>query len=118
MGQSHLNEPAIAAAFAKLVAFAPGFAGAVFSLAFVEKLTRRGRVVAVMAGLLSAMFIAPAICAICDLFWPGDLHGSITKAIQFLTGLCAMGCLPKLLGWLEKLAGDPLSLLKVKVGPA
>jgi len=113
-----LNEPAIAGALAKLAAFAPGFAGAVFSLAFVETLTRRGRVVAVVAGLLSSMFIAPALCALCDLFWPGDLPTSVGGAILFLTGLCAMGCLPKLLKWLEKLAGDPLSLLKVKVGPA
>lgn len=113
-----LNEPAIAGALAKLAALAPGFAGAVFSLAFVETLTRRGRFVAVLAGLLSSIFIAPAFCSIGDLFWPGDLPSSVTKAILFLTGLAAMGCLPKLLKWLEKLAGDPLSLLKVKVGPA
>lgn len=118
MADAPLNEPAIASALAKLAAFAPGFAGAVLSLAFVETLTIRGRIVAVLVGLLSAMFLAPAICSLLDLFWPGDLPMTVTNAILFLTGLCAMGCLPKLLSWLEKLAGDPLSLLKVKVGPA
>lgn len=118
MADSPLTEPALASALAKVAAFAPGFAGAVLSLAFVETLTIRGRIVAVLVGLLSAMFLAPAICSLLDLFWPGDLPGTVSKAILFLTGLCAMGCLPKLLRWLEKLAGDPLSLLKVKVGPA
>lgn len=117
MAENQLSEPAVAAAVAKAAAFAPGFAGAVLSLAFVEDLTRRGRAVAVVVGLVSAMFLAPAVCEILDLFWPGEgIPGAIRSAVLFLTGLCAMGCLPKLLGWLQKIAGDPLSLLKVRGG--
>ena len=106
------GEPQVAAVLAKLGAFAPGFAGAVLSLAFVEALSRRGRILAVLVGCLSAMFLAPALCEIADLFWPEALPSAIRAAILFLTGLCAMGCLPQLLRWLQRLAGDPLSLLK------
>jgi len=111
-------EPQLAAAVAKLATFAPGFAGAVLSLAFVEALSRRGRVLAVVVGCLSAMFLAPALSEIADLFWPGTLPPAVRAAILFLTGLCAMGCLPQLLRWLQRVAGDPLSLLKVGAGRA
>ena len=109
--------PPLAAAAAKLLTFAPGFAGAVLSLAFVEALTARGRVVAVLVGLASAAFISPALADGADLFWPGAMPESVRSMIQFVIALCAMGCIPPLLGWLRKIAGDPLSLLKVRFGP-
>lgn len=111
----NLGEPAIAAALAKAASFAPGFAGAVLSLAFIETLTSRGRFLAVVVGLAAAMFLAPGFCAILDLFWPGNgIPAEIRSAVLFLTGLCAMGCLPKLLGALQRYAGDPLGLLKFR----
>lgn len=110
-------DPPLAAAAAKLLTFAPGFAGAVLSLAFVENLTLRGRVVTVVVGLAAAAFIAPAASDLADLAWPDAMPPSIRSAIQFLVALCAMGCIPPLLGWLRKVAGDPLSLLKVRFGP-
>lgn len=105
-------DPGVTAAVGKLVAFAPGFAGAVVSLAFVEKLTARGRVLTVMVGLATAAFVGPALSAGADLIWPGVLPEAVSSCIMFLTGLCAMGCIPPLLGWAKRKAGDPLSLMK------
>lgn len=105
------------AAAAKLVGpYLPGFAGAVLALAFLEKLTPRGRIVAVAVGLASASFLGPALSALADLFWPGVMPPSVDGAIKFLAGLLGMGCLPPFLGWTRKVAGDPLNLLKIQIG--
>lgn len=117
MADNSLGEPQLAALVAKAWALAPGVAGAVLSLAFVEALTVRGRILAVAVGLAAAMFLAPALAAGLDLVWPGDLPDVVARGVLFLTALCAMGTLPPLLGWLKRVAGDPLSLLKVRVGP-
>lgn len=102
----------------KIVApYVPGFAGAVLALAFLEKLTPRGRVLAVIVGLAAASFLGPALGALADLFWPGDMPASVDAAIKFLAGLLGMGCLPPFLGWTRKVAGDPLNLLKIQIGP-
>jgi len=108
-----MGEPQLAALAAKFVAFAPGFAGAVLSLAFVETLTVRGRVIAVATGLVSAAYIAPGLVAIADLFWPGPIDPRAANMIVCLTGVAAIGVLPSFLKWLKSKAGDPLSLLKV-----
>lgn len=47
MADNPMGEPVVVAAFTKLGSVLPGFAGAVLSLAFVEALTARGRVMAV-----------------------------------------------------------------------
>lgn len=107
----HLD-PGIAAAVAKAAAFAPGFAGAVVSLAFVGQLTARGRILAVGVGFISAAFMGPGLAALADLAWPGVLPEEVRGTIIFFVGLCAMGCLPKLLEWAKRKAGDPLSLMK------
>lgn len=115
----HLHgEPQLAALLAKAATFAPGFAGAVLSLAFVEKLTMRGRMVTVLVGIAAAAFLAPALADGVDLFWPGDMPRSVRSAIQFVVGLCAMGCIPPLLGYLKKVASDPFSLVKARIGGA
>lgn len=102
---------------AKAIPYAPGFAGAVLSLAFVENLTIRGRIVAVAVGLGTAMYLGPALAAVADLVWPGEMPIRVQRGIEFLTALSAMGCLPPLLAWIKRVAGDPLSLLKVRIGP-
>ena len=102
---------------AKAIPYAPGFAGAVLSLAFVENLTIRGRVVCVAVGLGTAVYLGPAFAAIADLVWPGDMPIRVQRGIEFLTALSAMGCLPPLLAYIKRVAGDPLSLLKVRIGP-
>lgn len=118
MADHPMGEPQIAVLIAKAVAFAPGFAGAVLSLAFVEALTVRGRIVAVATGIVSAAFIAPFLVDLADLIWPGPIPQSASAAISCMTGVAAIGILPPFLGWLKRLAGDPLSLLKVRFGPA
>lgn len=110
------SEPAVAAVVAKVATFVPGFAGAVLSLAFVDKLTMRGRVLAVIVGMSAAMWIAPALADIADVFWPGDMPRTVRAAVLFLTGLCAMGCLPELLKAFKRVAGDPFGLIKVRFG--
>lgn len=106
------------AAFAKLAGpYLPGFAGAVLALAFLERLTPRGRVVAVVVGLSAASFLGPALSAVSDLFWPGVMPREVDGAIKFLTGLLGMGCLPPFLAWMRRVAGDPLNLLKIQIGP-
>jgi hypothetical protein len=113
----HLFEdPRLRAVLSSVAAYAPGFAGSVLSLAFIEKLTRRGRVVAVCVGIAAAVYLAPAITDIVDMMTPGKLPDSVKSATQFLTGLCAMGALPPFLGWLKRVAGDPLTLLKGRAG--
>lgn len=102
----------------KLVApYVPGFAGAVLALAFIERLTIKGRIVAVVVGLAAAAFLGPAFSALADLFWPGVMPKEVDGAIKFLTGLLGMGCLPPFLTWTRKVAGDPLNLLKIQIGP-
>lgn len=97
--------------------YVPGFAGAVLALAFLERLTPRGRVLAVAVGLAAASFLGPALSALADLFWPGAMPREVDGAIKFLTGLVGMGCLPPFLAWTRKVAGDPLNLLKIQIGP-
>lgn len=113
----NVGEPAITAALAKIASFLPGLAGAVVSLRWVEDLTVRGRVIAVLVGCTSSIFLGPAIADLVDLFWPGDgLGPNAMGGVLFMTGLCSMGCLPPLLDWLKRVAGDPLALLKVRGG--
>lgn len=109
-------EPNLLAALKVLAPYLPGFAGAVLALAFLEKLTPRGRIVAVAVGLASASFLGPALSALADLFWPGLMPASVDGAIKFLAGLLGMGCLPPFLSWTRKVAGDPLNLLKIQIG--
>ena len=96
--------------------YVPGFAGAVLALAFLDKLTPRGRMLAVVVGLAAASFLGPALSALADLFWPAKMPAEVDGAIKFLTGLLGMGCLPPFLAWTRKVAGDPLNLLKIPIG--
>lgn len=112
----HPVEPHLAAWLKVLAPYVPGFAGAVMALAFLERLTARGRMVAVVVGLGAASFLGPALGDLVDLFWPGTMPKSIGGAVMFLTGLGAMGVLPPFLGWLKRVAGDPLNLLRLPLG--
>lgn len=109
------SDPGVAALAAKGLALLPGFAGAVLSLAFVDKLTLRGRILTVAVGMGAAAFIAPALVDIAALHWP-DMPKSVWSAMQFMVGLLAMGVLPVVLDTARKVAGDPLSLIKPHQG--
>lgn len=110
-------EPQLVASLKFFAPYVPGVAGAVLALAFLEKLTPRGRVLAVGVGLASASFLGPALSAVADLFWPGVMPATVDAGIKFLAGLLGMGCLPPFLGWTRRVAGDPLNLLKIQIGP-
>lgn len=98
---------------------AAGFAGAVLALAFLDTLTIRGRIVAVAVGLASSIWFPPLILAVASVFIPAaaGVSQEVKSGLAFLTGLSAMGVLPPFLAWIKRVAGDPLSLLRVRVGP-
>lgn len=87
-----------------------GGAGAIVSLAFLDKLTPKGRVVAFFVGLLTAMFLGPALVEL--MLGKDAIYSNYGAAIIFLVGLSALGSIPILLVRIRKWVGDPLSLLR------
>lgn len=104
----------------KLVApYAPGFAGALFSMAFGEKLTIRGKLLSALAGLASAWWVAPFICDLLDLWWPGEgVPTSLANLIGFSCGVFGMILLAGLAQAIARYSKDPLSLVRIQVGGA
>lgn len=101
-----------------LVPYAPGFAGALFSMAFSEKLTIRGKLLSAAAGLASAVWLAPLICDIIDLWWRGDgVPTSVATAVGFTSGVFGMIFLAGCAKALARYSKDPLSLVRIKFGP-
>lgn len=102
-----------------LAPYAPGFAGAVFSMAFGERLTIRGKLLSAAGGLASAWFIAPFICDLVDLWWPGQgVPTSLANLIGFACGVFGMIVLTGLAQALARYSKDPLSLVRVQIGGA
>ena len=109
---------ALADALKHLIPYAPGFAGALFSMAFGEKLTIRGKLLSASAGLASAYWLAPFICDVIDLWWPGDgVPISLANLVGFTCGVFGMIFLAGLAQALAKYSKDPLSLVRIKFGP-
>lgn len=97
--------------------YAPIVAGAVMSMAFGERLTIRGKVLSAVVGLGAAFWIAPALCDVAALFWPGDaLPTSIVAVIGLACGAFGMVILAGLAQALARYAKDPLSLVRVQIG--
>jgi hypothetical protein len=110
-------EPAVVVALSKLAPMVPGFAGAVLSLAFIKDATPWQRFVSVAVGLVFAIVVGPALSVIVDQFvWPGVMPVQVDNAIKFLTGLCALGATPPFMDFLKRFAGDPLSVIRPRVG--
>lgn len=102
-----------------LAPYAPGFAGAVFSMAFGEKLTIRGKLLSAMAGLASAWWVAPFLCDMLDFWWPGEgLPTSAANLIGFSCGVFGMILLAGLAQAIAKYSKDPLSLVRIQFGGA
>ena len=100
-----------------LAPYAPIVAGAMLSMAFGEKLTIRGKMLSAVVGLAAAFWIAPALCDVAALFWPGDkLPTSIVAVIGLACGAFGMVILAGLAQALAKYASDPLSLVRVQIG--
>jgi hypothetical protein len=69
-------------------------------------------------GLCAAQFIAPFLVDIVALFWPGDsVPVSVVSVIGFACGAFGMIILSGLAQAFAKYSKDPLSLVRVNVGP-
>ncbi|WP_433934399.1 hypothetical protein [Brevundimonas diminuta] len=105
--------------FVRLVApYVPGVAGAVLSMAFGEKLTVRGKLLSVAAGVASVLWIAPAMVAVAAHFWPGEgeLPVQLVGFVGFVSGTFGMVLLSGLAQALARYSRDPLSLVRIQVG--
>lgn len=103
-----------------LVPYAPGFAGAVFSMAFGEKLTIRGKLLSAAVGVASAWWLAPFICDLIDwLWWPGaGVPTTLANLVGFVCGLFGMILLAGLAQAVARYSKDPLSLVRIQIGGA
>lgn len=103
-----------------LAPYAPGFAGAVFSMAFGEKLTLRGKLLSAGMGVASALWLAPFVCGLIDwLWWPGDgVPVIVANLVGFASGLFGMILLAGLAQALARYSKDPLSLVRIQIGGA
>lgn len=107
----------IAEAVRHFAPYAPVFGGAVLSMAFGERLTIRGKLVSAGAGLAAALWIAPFLCDLAALFWPGDeLPRSVVAVIGFACGAFGMIVLSGLAQFAKKYSADPLKLVRIQVG--
>lgn len=97
--------------------YAPIFGGAVLSMAFGERLTIRGKLFSGGAGLAAALWVAPFLCDLADLFWPGEgLPPSVVTVIGFACGTFGMIVLSGLAQAAKKYSMDPLKLVRIQVG--
>lgn len=105
--------------FLRLVGpYVPGIAGAVLSMAFGDKLTFRGRLLSLLAGLAAVLWIAPLLVVLAEHLWPldGALPLQAVACISFLTGTFGMVVLSGFAQALAKYSRDPFGLVKFKAG--
>lgn len=98
--------------------YVPGFAGAVLSMAFGERLTVRGKLLSAAAGFGAALWIAPALVAVAAHLWPGGgpLPVQLAAFVGFVSGTFGMVLLSGLAQALARYSRDPLSLVRIQVG--
>lgn len=119
MAETPPGTGALADALRQLMPYMPGFAGAVFSMAFGEKLTLRGKLLSAAAGVASAWWVAPFLCDVIDLFWPGEgVPRSLANLVGFASGVFGMILLAGLAQAIAKYSKDPLSLVRIQIGGA
>lgn len=82
-------------------------AGAVISLSFIDKLTLRGRVIALFQGFLTAVFLAPMISS--GVAHAAPVLAHVEMGVHFLVSLSAMAVLPPFLEWARQKARDPFA---------
>lgn len=100
-------------------------AGAVMSLAFIDRLSLRGRVLAVLQGFVIAVWVAPLVTSGVAHVAPFLGGGNLDAGIHFMVALSGMTVLPPFLEWLRGRASDPFrgwggllsSLLRRPPGP-
>jgi len=98
--------------------YIPGIAGAVLGMAFGDKLTMRGKVVSLSAGMAAVLWVAPMLVVVAEHLWPlsGDLPFQAVACICFLTGTFGMVVLSGLAQAAAKYSRDPFGLVKFKAG--
>lgn len=97
--------------------FLPGFAGAMLSMAFGQRLTVRGKLLSAAVGLACVTMIAPTLCEVANLFWPGDaLPTAVVTTVGFVSGLFGMILLAGLAEAIAKYSRDPLKLVRIQIG--
>lgn len=98
--------------------YVPGLAGAVLSMAFGDKLTFRGKLLSLLAGLAAVLWVAPLLVVLAGPIWPleGDLPLQAVACISFLTGTFGMVVLSGLAQALAKYSQDPFGLVKFQAG--
>lgn len=82
-------------------------AGAILSLSFIDRLTLRGRAVAVAQGFLTAVFVAPMVTT--GVAHVAPFLGHVEMGVHFLLSLSSMAVLPPLLEYMRKRAADPFA---------
>lgn len=82
-------------------------AGALLSLAFIDRLTLRGRAGALAVGFLTAVFVAPMVASGVSHAAPFLAH--VEMGIHFLLSISAMAVLPPFLEYLRRSASDPFA---------
>lgn len=115
--ESVFQDPAFLKVVTVIGSHIPSFAGSVVSLAFVRELNTWGRIGAVFVGVTTAVYLAPALIEILSHFvWHG-MPPKVGDGVKFLVGLCAMGALPKLIKYVERVSGNPTGLLAKLAAP-
>lgn len=111
-------DPTLVDLLKSLAVYAPGLAGAVFSMAWGQNLTIRGKLLSGAVGVASAVYLAPLICDLIDwTVWPGEgVPTNLTTAVGFCCGLFGMILLAGLAEALAKYSKDPLSLVRIQIG--
>jgi Na+/proline symporter len=84
----HMAEPLSAAIGVKLSTMVAGFAGGVVSLAFLQGLTRRQALLAVLVGCLTAVYLTPVAV------YKFGVGPELENGTAFVLGLCAMNLIP------------------------
>lgn len=102
-----------------LAPFAPGVAGAVLGMMFAEGLTVRGKVLALVTGMASVIWIWPAALRLLShyLFGGAEVWPELAGALGFIIGTFGMALLSGLAQAVAKYSRDPLKLVKIQAGP-
>ena len=100
----------------KLTSLVAGFAGGIVSLAFLQGLTRKQSVLAVVVGCLTAVYLTPVAV------WWLNLSPQMENGTSFLLGLSAMNIIPIIKLWISSRAKhaaevDPKAETKAKDTP-
>lgn len=94
--------------------YLPGLAGAALSMMFGQALTVRGKLVSLAVGVGCALFVAPGLGEIANLFIEGpELSPGLLGMIGFACGLFGMTATATLMTQVPKW----LAQLKIKLGP-